>query len=149
MRAVSSAREFRHPARRMPAETPPAPSAPCTRERNSGVSSVAVNTAKSRLSPLQTAFGTLCAALGPVKFPAAGGLLVQIAMHHFRGMSAFGQRLAQRFGHHHRAVFPPRATDGDRQVALSFACVVRNQVREQAFDSSQKLSRLRKRTDEA
>ena len=56
-------------------------------------------------------------------------------MHNLGGVAVFFERFLDRFGEHDRAVAAAGAADRDRQIALSFADVVRNQVDEQAFDA--------------
>src|SRR5262249_1419574 len=53
------------------------------------------------------------------------------------------------FSEHHRAMAAARATQGNRQVTLPFADVVRDQIGEQIFDAAQELAGLRKRANVA
>src|SRR6266852_7456536 len=76
-------------------------------------------------------------------------LLFDVAMDHFRGVSALFERLLYRLSHRDGAMLPSRAAKGNRQVAFSLTDVVGNQIGEQAFDAAQKFSGLGKRANVA
>src|SRR5581483_6085428 len=78
-----------------------------------------------------------CRRLAPI-------LLADVAVHDLRAEAFFGQVLADGLGDHHRAVPPARAAEGDRQVALPFPHVVRDQIGQQLRDVLVELLRLRK-----
>ncbi len=60
-------------------------------------------------------------------------------MHHFHAVSGFVQALAYLLGDHDRAVLPAGAAKADRQIALAFVDVVRQQVNQQIGDALNKL----------
>src|SRR5687767_12299187 len=53
------------------------------------------------------------------------------------------EALAQGFGNHDRAMTAPGAADGDRQVALAFRYILRNQKLQQIVQTAEQLSRRR------
>src|SRR6202030_4660492 len=67
-----------------------------------------------------------------------------ISVYDFRGSAALFQIFFHRFRHHHRPVPTPRAAKSDRQITFAFSRIVRNQIRQQSFDTPQELPRLRK-----
>src|SRR5512135_1796149 len=86
------------------------------------------------------------------KCPPEGGattlpLLRQVAMHNFGSVSLFVQRLPNRFRQHYRAMPPARAAKCNRQVALPFPDIMRDQISQQALDAPQEFPGLRKRSD--
>src|SRR5579884_397602 len=74
-------------------------------------------------------------------------LFLYIPVHDFRRESFLLQILRDPLPQHHRAMLPPRAPDGNRQITLPFLDVMRNQIRQHAFESPQKFLRLRKGVD--
>src|SRR6266853_4232927 len=79
--------------------------------------------------------------------PTNISLFGEVAMHNLGRVPPAVQRLVHRFRQHHRTMTPPGASKCDRQVALPFPDIVRNQIRQQALDTSQELSGLRKGAD--
>src|SRR3982074_1754321 len=57
------------------------------------------------------------------------------------------ESLVHRFRQHHGTVASPRASKCYRQVALSLADIVRDQIDQQSFHAPQEFPGLRKRTD--
>src|SRR6267378_4074531 len=101
-------------------------------------------------TPARTAsLGTLRIARSIVKplRPNQISLLGEVAMHDLGRVPAAVQRLVHRFRQHDRTMAPPGASKGDRQVALPFPDIVRNQIGQQALDAPQELSGLRKGAD--
>src|SRR5437879_8006706 len=74
-------------------------------------------------------------------------LLGEVAMHDLGRVPAAVQRFVHRFRQHDRTMTSPGASKGDRQVALPFPDIVRNQISQQTFDAPQELSGLRKGAD--
>src|SRR5215470_3987219 len=68
-------------------------------------------------------------------------------MHHFHFISTLPQSLPDVFGNHDRAMLPSGAAETDRQIALSLANVMREEVDEEIRDATDEFLRLRKRPD--
>ena len=70
-------------------------------------------------------------------------LLRTVAVHDFHTVSGVTKMLADFLSDHHGAMLSARAAEGDRQVALPFVNVVRQQVDEQVGDARDELASLR------
>src|SRR5437667_8840886 len=74
-------------------------------------------------------------------------LLFDVAVHDLRRIATLLERLFDRFRKHHRAMFSPGASEGNGQIALALANVMRNQIGQQAVDAAQKFAGLREGAD--
>src|SRR5580698_1651547 len=68
-------------------------------------------------------------------------------MHDLGRKTVLRQRFLYLLPEHDRAMLSAGAADGDRQIALAFGNVMRNQIGEQSFDATEKFASLRKRAD--
>src|SRR5690348_6786206 len=75
------------------------------------------------------------------------GLFLDVAVRYLGGEAALLEGFFDLLGEHDGAVFPAGATEGDRQIALALANVMRNEVGQKALNAAEKLASLRKRTD--
>src|ERR1700730_9449763 len=74
-------------------------------------------------------------------------LFIEIAMRYLGRITTPVESLVHRFRQHHGTVTSPRASKCYRQVALSLADIVRDQIDQQSFHAPQEFPGLRKRTD--
>ena len=74
-------------------------------------------------------------------------LLLDVAMRHLGRITVLRQRFLYLLSQHDGTVLSAGAADSDRQIALTLADVMRNQIGEQAFDAAEKFARLRKRAN--
>src|ERR1017187_2040454 len=72
---------------------------------------------------------------------------LQIAMPDFGRMPFAMQRPANHFRERGRAMAPAGASQGNCEITLTLPNVMRDQIRQQALDATEKFSRLRERTN--
>src|SRR5271169_6944495 len=69
-----------------------------------------------------------------------------VPMHNLDSVAGFPQASAHVLRNHHGAMLAARAAEGDRQVALAFPHIVRQEINQQLGDALDELFGLRKRT---
>src|ERR1700683_2522363 len=78
---------------------------------------------------------------------ASQNLFRAVAMHYFHLISGMTKFLAYVLGNHDRAVLSAGTAEGDRQIALTFVNIVRQQEEQVGNSTRDELPRLRKRAD--
>src|ERR1022692_3069063 len=100
----------------------------------------------TRVRPSSVWYRTI-SPVGGAGLSGIGGRADDIPMIDLRLKPGVRQGPADLLGNHHRPMMAAGTAEGDRQVTLSFANVMRQQVDQQVCDPGHKFRRLRKRTD--
>src|ERR1035438_1009477 len=100
----------------------------------------------TRVRPSSVRYRTI-SPVGGAGLSGIGGRADDIPMVDLRLKPGVRQGAADLLGNHHRPMLAAGTAEGDRQVTLSFANVMRQQVDQQVCDPGHKFRRLRKRTD--